>query len=827
MQRRALARFGRSATGAQACRHAARAVATARPSRVASRALSSAAAAEASAAPAPSGRRFRGYVESVEPGGKIFVRGAWDARLHHLLEFDNGARALVTELLADGTVVAAPLSGDAVGAQARARCAESPLTFPVGAGLTGRVFSPLGVPLDGGPAPTGPRVHHRPIMPPSMAVPRVLHRARVPSACLPTGFRGIDALHPLQLGGAVAIAGPASAEPGALAADVLAFTAASARAARSESGGSAEQALQVTSVVCLVGRSRRATRTLIDQLTASGAMADCVVIAAPVDVHPAEQFVAPFAALSLAAELRDSGRAVVLVVDDLLRHASAATACAPSGSSVEAAALHGQLVDAAAQLSAERGAGSLTLLAAAAEQSTSDVLEAKRVSDAAESLLCHFPQVWTVGAELQATGARPPVEAVASGRFGGSASQGSAMQYLGSAAARLLADAGESAKAAARAAAVGLEAEARDDALRGLYARLRLVLAPVPSEWEAAAAAPRWGDGGSATRLAASVASRAALEEAGSRLARDAERQSLARGGARAPGSARPSTAARAGAPLAAGGSRLSAAQQAALDSVRAARLARRGADGAAAAAAAAAAASSSSAGARGKSSDAVSAPGSAGSSIAPRWAGAADPEDASSSPEDPPRPSRVHRRTGASLSWAWGRATPAQTLVSLFASVHGYTLAVPLCRQRHFELRLWRAAQNLPAPEGSDSGQQADVDEAAARAVSQTWGGALALPLSGFAAFPFKSSRGVAVEDKQSLLDAALTARMPRGLPSERRSAAELAAFALQAQRAGSPGKRTVPVAVSEAELQALPAVWQSLHRLAAAVAQAELNEE
>lgn len=75
MQRRALARFGRSATGAQACRHAARAVATARPSRVASRALSSAAAAEASAAPAPSGRRFRGYVESVEPGGKIFVRG--------------------------------------------------------------------------------------------------------------------------------------------------------------------------------------------------------------------------------------------------------------------------------------------------------------------------------------------------------------------------------------------------------------------------------------------------------------------------------------------------------------------------------------------------------------------------------------------------------------------------------------------------------------------------------------------------------------------------------------------------------------------------------
>ncbi|KAA0175308.1 hypothetical protein FNF27_03316 [Cafeteria roenbergensis] len=511
MQRRALARFGRSATGAQACRHAARAVATARPSRVASRALSSAAAAEASAAPAPSGRRFRGYVESVEPGGKVFVRGAWDARLHHLLEFDNGARALVTELLADGTVVAAPLSGDAVGAQARARCAESPLTFPVGAGLTGRVFSPLGVPLDGGPAPTGPRVHHRPIMPPSMAVPRVLHRARVPSACLPTGFRGIDALHPLQLGGAVAIAGPASAEPGALAADVLAFTAASARAARSESGGSAEQALQVTSVVCLVGRSRRATRTLIDQLTASGAMADCVVIAAPVDVHPAEQFVAPFAALSLAAELRDSGRAVVLVVDDLLRHASAATACAPSGSSVEAAALHGQLVDAAAQLSAERGAGSLTLLAAAAEHSTSDVLEAKR----------------------------------------------------------------------------------------------------------------------------------------------------------------------------------------------------------------------------------------------------------------------------------------------------------------------------NVPAPEGSDSGQQADVDEAAARAVSQTWGGALALPLSGFAAFPFKSSRGVAVEDKQSLLDAALTARMPRGLPSERRSAAELAAFALQAQRAGSPGKRTVPVAVSEAELQALPAVWQSLHRLAAAVAQAELNEE
>ena len=49
----------------------------------------------------------------VIPAEATNAAGAWDARLHHLLEFDNGARALVTELLADGTVVAAPLSGDA------------------------------------------------------------------------------------------------------------------------------------------------------------------------------------------------------------------------------------------------------------------------------------------------------------------------------------------------------------------------------------------------------------------------------------------------------------------------------------------------------------------------------------------------------------------------------------------------------------------------------------------------------------------------------------------------------------------------------------------
>lgn len=75
MQRRALARFGRVATGAPAFRHAARAAAAGRPSQLGSRALSSTAATEADVAPAPSGRRFRGYVESVEPGGKIYVRG--------------------------------------------------------------------------------------------------------------------------------------------------------------------------------------------------------------------------------------------------------------------------------------------------------------------------------------------------------------------------------------------------------------------------------------------------------------------------------------------------------------------------------------------------------------------------------------------------------------------------------------------------------------------------------------------------------------------------------------------------------------------------------
>lgn len=658
----------------------------------------------------------------------------------------------------------------------------------------------------------------------------MLHRARVPSACLPTGFRGIDALRPLQLGGAVAITGPSSAEPGSLAADVLAFTSASARAARATPTSSTHSNLQVTSVVCLVGRSRRATRTIIDQLTASGAIADSIVIAAPADVHPAEQFVAPFAALALAAELRDTGRAVILVLDDLLRHASAATTCAPAPSSVAASAMHGQLVDAAAQLSAERGAGSLTILAAAAEPSTSDVMEAKRVRDAAESLLAHFPQVWQVGAELEASGARPPVEALSSGRFGGSVSQGSAMQHYGSAAARLLADAGESAKSAARAAAMGLEAEARDDVLRGLYARLRLVLSPVPSEWEEAASAPRWGDGGAATRLAASVASRAALEEAEGQLTRDAERQSLARGGARAPGSARPGSTRSGSVTGSAGAGQLSASQQAALASVRAARLSKRGgADGAAAAAAAAA-----SAGVAPGGSGFGSASGSTGSSIAPRWIGSYDPHDdeataaaSSSSSADWPRTRRVKRRTGASLSWAWGRATPAQTLVSLFASVHGYTLAVPLCRQRHFELRLWRAAQNLPAPEGLDRHDQADLDAAAARAVSLTWGNATDMPSIGFAAFPFQSSRGGFTEGKQNLLDAALTARVPRGLPSEWTSAAELSAFALQAQRAGSPGHRTVPIAVSPAELETLPAVWQGLHRLAAAVAQAELNEE
>ncbi len=132
----------------------------------------------------------------VIPAAATNAAGAWDARLHHLLEFDNGARALVTELLADGTVVAAPLSGDAVGAQARARCAESPLTFPVGAGLTGESGQPL-CPCAGGGArasaasplpplpPYTPGTNPPSRIPPAAARAAPLNRRRAlrPAAC--------------------------------------------------------------------------------------------------------------------------------------------------------------------------------------------------------------------------------------------------------------------------------------------------------------------------------------------------------------------------------------------------------------------------------------------------------------------------------------------------------------------------------------------------------------------------------------------------------------------------------------------------------------------
>jgi len=289
----------------------------------------------------------RGTVAAIADG-LATVTGLPGAGLNEIVTFATGARGFVLTLEEDRLHAALldPMAGIAAGGAVQ-RTGEV-ISVPVGPALLGRVLDPLGRPLDDLPAPDA--VAHLPAERPA---PAIIERDFV-SEPLQTGILVIDALFAVGRGQRELIIGERQTGKTAIAVDTMLNQAGS----------------DVICVYVAIGQRMSAVRRVIEAVRARDALARTIFVVAEATAEPGQRWLAPFSATTIAEWFRDSDKAVLIIYDDLTKHAAthrelALLARQPPGREAypgDIFYLHARLLERSAKLSAARGGGSLTAL---------------------------------------------------------------------------------------------------------------------------------------------------------------------------------------------------------------------------------------------------------------------------------------------------------------------------------------------------------------------------------------------------------------------------------------------------------------------------------
>jgi F-type H+-transporting ATPase subunit alpha len=285
----------------------------------------------------------------IEVGANLArVYGLGGVRSSELVEFPNGLQGVALNLEEDnvGIVILGPdkdiKEGDKVRRTGRIA------SVPVGEALLGRVVDPLGNPIDGkGPIDT---TTYRTI---ENVAPGVVQRQGVKQP-LQTGIRAIDALIPIGKGQRELIIGDRSTGKTAIAIDTIIN----------------QKGRNVACIYVAVGQKNSTVAALAAVLEQKGALSYTTIVAVSPSDAAALRWLAPFAGCAMGEELMYAGRDVLIVFDDLTKHAQSYREMSlllrrPPGREAypgDVFFLHSRLLERAAKLSDDLGAGSMTAL---------------------------------------------------------------------------------------------------------------------------------------------------------------------------------------------------------------------------------------------------------------------------------------------------------------------------------------------------------------------------------------------------------------------------------------------------------------------------------
>lgn len=276
------------------------------------------------------------------------VWGLENAMAGELLEFTGGVVGMVLNLEEDN--VGAVLFGSDTNIKEgdTVKCTGKVAQIPAGKALLGRVVNSLGQPIDG----KGPIVTDE-SMPIEAVVPNVLQRQPVKQP-LQTGLKAIDSMIPIGRGQRELIIGDRSTGKTAIALDTIIN----------------QKNTDVFCVYVAIGQKESTIAQLVRILEEHGAMEYTTIVSATASEPAPLQFLAPYAGCALGEYFRDKGQHAVCFYDDLTKHSQAYRQMSlllrrPPGREAfpgDVFYLHSRLLERAAKLSDELGAGSLTAL---------------------------------------------------------------------------------------------------------------------------------------------------------------------------------------------------------------------------------------------------------------------------------------------------------------------------------------------------------------------------------------------------------------------------------------------------------------------------------
>ena len=283
-----------------------------------------------------------GTVKSIGDGIAV-VEGLEHAAYGEILMFDNGIKGMVQDLRRNETGCILFDNADDISAGSKVARTGKTAGVPVGDAFLGRVVDALGRPIDGGEAI--PADGYRPVEEPA---PGIIDRQSVDTP-METGLLSIDAMFPIGRGQRELIIGDRQTGKTAIALDAMLN----------------QKGKNVICVYVAIGQKASSVAQLVENLRKRDAMDYCVVVSATAGEADTMQYIAPYAGCAMAEYYMHKGRDVLIVYDDLSKHAIAYRAMslllerAPGREAYpgDVFYLHSRLLERSAHLSDKLGGG--------------------------------------------------------------------------------------------------------------------------------------------------------------------------------------------------------------------------------------------------------------------------------------------------------------------------------------------------------------------------------------------------------------------------------------------------------------------------------------
>ena len=300
-------------------------------------------------------KHYEAKINQSETGTVILIgdgiakaAGLTGCMVNELLEFPGGVYGMAQNLEENSVSIVMLGNEEGIREGDTVRRTGRVVSVPVGYELIGRVVDALGQPIDG----KGP-IHAAELRPIERNAPGIIERKPV-SVPLQTGIKAIDSMIPIGRGQRELIIGDRQTGKTVIATDTIIN----------------QKGKDVVCIYVAIGQKRSTVAQLVDTLTKNGAMDYTIVVSATASELAPLQYIAPYSGCAMGEYFMDQGKDVLIVYDDLSKHAVAYRALSllirrPPGREAypgDVFYLHSRLLERAARVAPEFGGGSMTAL---------------------------------------------------------------------------------------------------------------------------------------------------------------------------------------------------------------------------------------------------------------------------------------------------------------------------------------------------------------------------------------------------------------------------------------------------------------------------------